>query len=301
MKKLLTLLISVFLIALCVTAVLAVDFSADGRLRLKYVDENNKAEDKYDALANIYAKINEEVTLTGVLRAKTGSENYIDEVYGTYAKPFGKIDLGYFKYVTCGDLAILTQVIDDLQTDFGVSWATPSKKGWIAKVFYGFGDDDDDKDNSYSLTFGYVNDVWGVDINSVDSRIRDVYKKGSAKIKGDYSKPGFALNAFYLPVEPLRLYLNYETRDEDHNGESFHYKEAILGATYTPLEKLTFIGEYNCEPNDNDCNNWGLRVNYKITPETTLSLIRSQEVIYDYDDAQFKDSNCTEFRVQINF
>jgi hypothetical protein len=306
MKKLFTLLISVFLISSCCAAVLAVDFSADGRLRLKYVDENNKAEDKYDALTNIYAKINEEVTLTGVLRAKTGSNDYIYEVYGTYAKPFGKINLGYFLYSTCGDLAILTQVIDDLQTDCGVSWATPAREGWIAKVYYGFGDEDKN-DGTYALTFGYSQDTWGADINLVESRLRDVYKDSKDKdypeISGDYAKPGIALNAFYEPVKPLRLYLNCETRDEYHRGQSFQYKDAILGATYSPLAKLTLIGEYNFEQNGQDCNNWGLRVNYKITPETTLSLIRYQEVIYDYDDQEdrFKDSNCTEFRVQINF
>jgi hypothetical protein len=64
---------------------------------------------------------------------------------------------------------------------------------------------------------------------------------------------------------------------------------------------LMLIGEYNFEQNSQDSNNWGLRVNYKITPETTLSLIRSQETLFDYNKDQFTDSNYFEFRVQINF
>jgi hypothetical protein len=300
MKKTFTLFtVIVLLLTLTVTAD-AADFSADGRLQLKYVDENQTSQDKYDALANLYAKINEEVTLTGVLKAKTGSNAYMDEVYGTYNKPFGQIKLGYFKYSTCGDTAILTNVIDDLQTDFGVSYSAPLKNGFVAKAYLGIGDDANN-DNTYALTFGYAREAWGADINVVDSRLRDVYSESSIAISGDYAKTGFALNAFYIPLQPFRLYLNYETRDEDRKAQSFQYKDAILGATYQPIEKLTLIGEYNFEQNSQDSNNWGLRVNYKITPETTLSLIRSQETLFDYSKDQFTDSNYFEFRVQINF
>jgi hypothetical protein len=309
MKKLFLFFTATVLTFACAAGALATDFSADGRLRLKYVDKDDAAKDSYDALTNLHAKINEEVNLTCVLRAKSGSSDYIDEVYAVYTKPFGEMNLGYFLYSTCGDLAILTQVIDDLQTDFGVSYAVPLKNGFSAKAYYGFGDEDVNA-NSYALTFGYAKESWGADINVVDSRLRDSYEVSAGDpadpdktttFNGDYAKTGLVFNAFYIPIEPLRLYLNYETRDEYHQAQSFQYKDAILGASYSPIEKLTLIGEYNLEKNDQNCHNWGLRANYKITPETTLSLIRTQEVAFDYDEDAFTDTNSLEFRVQINF
>lgn len=316
------------------TVVCAAEFGFDGRVRFKYVDfgtkdtndQANKPDilDKTDTLINFKAKLTKELSFTAALKAQSttkGEGIFFDEVYAKYEKSYGIFTIGDFLYSTTGDTAILTNVVDDLQTNFSISYQAPFQNGVIAKVYWGQGDEYADSakntnDGIYALTLGYTKENWGGDISVEESRLRakttktingDDGKKTEVTYQSNYFGTGLVLNAFYVPIKPLRLYANYEIRqqntavEKEADRKEYDYKDAILGVSYNPIEKLTLIGEYNFEDNDQDLNNWGARINYQLEKNILLALIRTRENYYDSSVDDFKSTNTTEFRIQINF
>jgi hypothetical protein len=113
------------------TAVLAIDYTFDGRTRFNYYWDNsaNTNEDKIDLLVYAHAKINDDTTLTTGIRDYTGSSSTVDgipdststnklylyEGYVTFKKPVGTITVGSYDFWTSGDVTVLDYIVNDLQ------------------------------------------------------------------------------------------------------------------------------------------------------------------------------------------
>ncbi len=317
MKKILISILSTLLIFSFVPAAMAIDLSYDGRVRFNYLRDQtiDTYEDKLDILAYVHAKIDDDTTFTVGIRDYTKSASIVDSVndsnklyiyegYATFKKPFGTITVGSYDFWTSGDLTVLDYIVNDIQSDGAVIYEAPFKNGFIAKAFYGRGTSDNQKIYStkgvWDFTLGYASDVWGLDINAVDSRLKDTSDTDNDgtndTASGDYYGVATVVNAFYVPVKPLRLYYNYETRDE--NG--YDNRQSIVGFNFSPTEKLAFIGEYDTEKTDTDLNNWGFRINYKITKNTLLAFIRLQEKFHGCLGNSL-DADFSMVRLQISF